>query len=165
MSNISLLQIKDTIEHKKHVLDAGYKLAKYLLSSGKEELCISLLQRIAEHDNSKFSREELLNLSSIYKTTECFTNPSYSLSQNEKDNIQLHWQNNSHHPEHYQNIEEMSEIDITEMICDWYARSVQYKTDLLEFIETRQKQRFNFPEEIYNKIIFYTKILLNGCDE
>ena len=32
---------------------------------------------------------------------------------------------------YFENIEDMNELDIIEMVCDWYARSMQYKTDFL----------------------------------
>ena len=46
----------------------------------------------------------------------------------------------------------MKEIDIIEMVCDWHARSVQYGTNLMEFVTVRQENRFKFPQEMYEKI-------------
>lgn len=160
MTEISFEQIKDTIEHKKLVLDAGFKFAQYLHSISETELSIELLQRISIHDNSKFTLPELMNFTKIYKTDDCFRNSKYKLSEIEKENIKIHWENNSHHPEHFENIFDMQEIDIIEMVCDWYARSKQYKTDLLEFFNTRQEERFHFPKEIYDKILKYINILM-----
>ena len=160
MSNISINQVKDTITHKKIVLDAGFKIAEYFFENNQTELGIKILQRVAVHDNSKFSKKELENLSEIYKSDECFKNAKYTLSEKERNNIELHWKHNTHHPEHFEDIEDMSKVDIVEMVCDWYARSVQYETDLLEFINTRQTTRFNFPEHIWEEILYYANILL-----
>ena len=53
----------------------------------------------------------------------------------------------------------MSELDITELV-NWYARSLQFGTDFLEFLEQRQKDRFHFPQDIYDKIEKYYYILI-----
>ena len=76
--------------------------------------------------------------------------------------LELHWENNSHHPEHYKNINHMNEIDILEMVCDWSARSRQYNTNLLSFAKTRLENRFvNFSQENKQKILNYCEILTN----
>lgn len=36
--------------------------------------------------------------------------------------IETHWKNNRHHPEYFKDISNMEELDIIEMVCDWYAR-------------------------------------------
>ena len=94
-------------------------------------------------------------MASILKTDECFKNAKYKLSKEERDIIRLHWKNNRHHPEHFDDISQMSDLDIWEMVCDWYARSLQYDTNFLEFVNTRQKNRFDFPEQQFEKIYKY----------
>ena len=94
-------------------------------------------------------------MASILKTDECFKNAKYKLSKEERDIIRLHWKNNRHHPEHFNDINQMSDLDIWEMVCDWYARSLQYGTNFLEFVSTRQKNRFDFPEQQFEKIYKY----------
>jgi len=37
--------------------------------------------------------------------------------------IQTHYKNNRHHPEHHENIEDMTLLDLIEMVCDWKAAS------------------------------------------
>ena len=73
----------------------------------------------------------------------------------------LHWRNNSHHPEHFENYEEMSKLDKIEMACDWMARSLQYKSNLLEFVKTRQNDRFHFSNSMFDEVYNYCKILLS----
>ena len=53
----------------------------------------------------------------------------------------------------------MNELDIIEMVCDWYARSMQYKTDFLSFVVSRQESRFHFPNEMFDKIYRYCEII------
>ena len=35
--------------------------------------------------------------------------------------IELHWKNNSHHPEYHNDIYDMTELDLMEMACDCYS--------------------------------------------
>lgn len=154
-----MIQIEDTIIHKKYVLDSALKMFHYLCSVNKEELGLELLKRAVVHDNSKLEDEELYLLSRLSDREEAFTEAEYTLNEKQKQSIKLHWQNNSHHPEHYKNSSEMTELDILEMVCDWHARSTQYETDLLEFVKTRQNNRFKFEDKMYKKIIRYCKII------
>lgn len=153
-------QIKDTLTHKKLVMDSGYKMCEYLFLENKDELALELINRIIVHDNSKFSNKELYGLSSI-KDRASLVDPNVLLTQEQEEIIREHWKVNRHHPEFYSKVENMTEIDIIEMCCDWHARSVQSQTNLIDFVETRQKNRFHFPQQTYNLIIKYCKILLS----
>lgn len=155
-----ILQIEDTLIHKKLVIDSGYKMCKYLFENDKNELAFCLLDRIIQHDNSKFSNEELYELSYI-KDNNSLLDPTVLLSSEQQKQVEIHWKNNRHHPEYFNNTDDMEEIDIIEMCCDWHARSIQYNTNLMDFVIIRQKNRFHFSEEIYTKIINYCSILLN----
>ena len=53
----------------------------------------------------------------------------------------------------------MTDIDLLEMACDCHARSKQYKTDLLKYIEKQQKIRFHFDNEHYRRLKFYCTVL------
>ena len=154
-----LEHISETMLHKSFVINACLKMSKLLVEQGKEDLAFLLLKRANIHDNSKLVGPELELLSSLYGNQESFINPQVQLSDNQKEIIEKHWENNRHHPEHFKNVEKMSELDILEMCCDWYARSMQYGTDFLSFIKTRQETRFHFPEEMFNKILGYCELL------
>ena len=67
----------------------------------------------------------------------------------------LHWKRNSHHPEYYDNPNDMSELDLLEMACDCHARSKQYGTSLLEYIDIQQNIRFHFDKEHFKKLRAY----------
>ena len=149
----------DLIEHKKYILDSCHKMSKYLYKNGQEELSRELLKRAFVHDDSKLNDEELKNFLELKIKDKPFINANSMLNEYEKERIQIHWKNNRHHPEYFDDIRDMEEIDIIEMVCDWYARSMQYGTDIIEFAETRQKNRFNFPEDMFTKILFYANIL------
>ena len=150
---------EDTIKHKKIVMDNCYLLAKYLMSKNRIELGIQLLKRGCEHDNSKFDSEEFRKLSQILKSRQCFTNAKEKLTQNEIKAIKYHWEHNRHHPEYHSSYDDMTELDILEMVCDWFARSLQYQTDFLPFIEERQRIRFRFSTRQYTKIHKYCVLI------
>ena len=66
--------------------------------------------------------------------------------------LKHHYENNRHHPEHYENgIEGMTIVDIIEMICDWMAaaetKGVPIDMDYLA-------NRFNISNQL-------TKIIVN----
>lgn len=156
-----LFHIKDNIIHKQLVLDSAYILCEYLFSINKQELGLQLIQRAVEHDNSKFNNNELFDISDIKDDFKNFKNPEQLLSENDQEKIKEHWKNNRHHPEHFSNIENMEELDILEMICDWDARSKQHNTNLIDFVKVRQNNRFHFPQKMFEKILNYCYIITN----
>ena len=151
--------ISETMLHKSYVIRACLKMSKILIQENKVDLALLLLQRSNIHDNSKLVGPELELLSTLYGNQESFINPNIQLSAQQREIIEKHWENNRHHPEHFENVLDMSELDIIEMVCDWYARSLQYGTDFIEFIKTRQETRFHFPNEMFMKILKYCEIL------
>lgn len=151
---------EDNILHKKIVLDNCLILGKYLIKEGKINLGISLFKRGSEHDNSKFDTEEFTRLSKILKSKKCFIDAKTQLSKEERKAIQYHWEHNRHHPEfHVEPSDDMSELDILEMVCDWYARSKQYGTEFIPFVMERQENRFKFSEDKFKQIIAYCSLL------
>ena len=150
---------KDAIEHKKIVLDCSQMLFEYLVKNDKHELGIALLKRAAEHDNSKFESDEFELLANILTDDKGFTDANYSLSDEETKAINIHWHKNRHHPEYFSDASNMSELDMIEMVCDWFARSLQYKTDFLPFVLERQKTRFHFEKEQFNFIYSYCELI------
>ena len=153
--------LDDTIIHKIYVLQSGRILSDYLTKNGQFDLAIGLLKRCSSHDNSKFEMEEIATLISI-KDKSNFKDPKVQLDDLKKQAIRVHWNNNSHHPEYYESPLDMSELDILEMACDCHARSVEFGTDFLEFIEIRQKERFHFPESMFAKYYNYCEVLNRG---
>ena len=116
------------------------------------------------NSKSKFSHEELDALSKISLDKTCLKDANEKLSEYKRQAIELHWKNNRHHPEFFSDPENMSKLDILEMICDWHSRSVQYGTDLREFVKIRQENRFQFPENMIKTIWFYIDVILREDD-
>lgn len=150
---------EDTVRHKEIVMEICLVMSSYLMENNKITLAIELLRRGAEHDNSKFSDSEFRKLASILKSEKCFVDADYKLSNTEKKAINEHWKNNRHHPEYFNDPSEMSELDVIEMVCDWFARSVQYGTEFIPFILERQKNRFHFSEKQFKTVLKYCNII------
>lgn len=151
---------QDTFIHKTVVNYICNKFAGYLESEGYTEDAAELIKRAKVHDNSKIlDRNEFQMLTNIINDKSCLRDAKAALSSYKQDAIELHWKNNRHHPEFYNNISDMGRIDRYEFVCDCFARSIQYGTDIMEFIETRQESRFHFPELMYDEIIHSFKVL------
>ena len=151
---------QDTFVHKDYVMQVCSKFAEYLREQDLEEDAKKLMERAASHDNSKIvNKDEFRALTSIINDKSCLGDAKAQLSMFKQDSIELHWKHNAHHPEHFTSYDDMSRIDRMEMVCDWMARSIQYKSDLLQFVETRQNERFHFSELMYDEIYHYCKIL------
>lgn len=151
---------QDTFIHKGYVFCIGNKFATYLESKGQEKDAIEIRARVKVHDNSKIlNKDEFRALTRIINDKKSLKNANSRLSMYSQDAVELHWKNNDHHPEHYEDLCEMSRCARQEMAIDFCARSLQYGTDLIDFVEKRQKDRFHFPEQMYNEVLGYCKVL------
>lgn len=60
-----------------------------------------------------------------------------------------HYQNNSHHPEHYSNgVNGMSLLDVLEMFCDWKAATERHADGSLERSIKINKERFKMSDQM-----------------
>ena len=151
----------DTMLHKDLVLASCWKMANYYISVHDIDRAIEIVQRGWLHDNSKFNEDELVALAQINDDKISMRDPCKALSQDSKAFLKLHYLHNTHHPEHWDDVTQMPEMDVVEMVCDWHARSVQFGTDLIEFAKTRQESRFHFPPEMFKKILELCQILVS----
>lgn len=151
---------RDTMIHKNYVEKSANKLIRYLEQEGAFEHANLLRERAKIHDNSKISCADELNaLSKIINDKSSLKDANIPLTSFKKDAIAIHYKHNSHHPEHFKSVLDMSKLDILEMCCDWHARSTQYETNLLEFVKIQQRERFHFPEWMFPEIWHYCQIL------
>ena len=115
-----------------------------------------LNKRAILHDKSKLEEPEF----SLWKKMD--EEPRYPYGSEEyKDKIKrysslfnMHYEKNPHHPEHFPNgIQDMTLVDLIEMLCDW----ISYKDDIrvTEAIEivNQQSNRFGYSDEIKNLLI------------
>jgi hypothetical protein len=125
---------------KKHI-DLVNKYAKRLLLYLPAYLDASFLERVKQHDSSKFSKEER---PSYEKLTDNFQ--KYKDEPDVNKAIRLHYIRNRHHPEFFDNANDMSFEDLCEMVCDWMAISEEAGTDCMHWFQ-KNRRRFKFNKE------------------
>lgn len=148
--------------HKKHLIDSCHKMSVHFLKEGNEEFALLLMKRAFVHDISKLSEYEFHASDALDSFNKHSRNREYVFSDKEKVFLEEHWKNNRHHPEHWDDINDMNDIDLAEMVCDWHARSTEFNDDLLAYIKHRQSTRYAFPDNLYKKILEYANILLSS---
>lgn len=136
--------LQDTLNHKKLVKNNCDIIAKEIENRG------------IIHDNSKLSGEEKIGYDKITNNLKDlkYGSPEYKKSLNQSKNvIQLHYANNRHHPEHFENgVNNMNLVDIIEMVCDWCASCKRTKNgDILKSLEINKK-RFNISDQLFDII-------------
>ena len=141
-------EMNDTLVHRACVMRSGEYLSRYLIHRNRSVDAIRLIGRCSVHDMSKIQNtEEFMLLASIVDQMDDMQNIKHVLSPEQVNAIKLHWKRNSHHPEYYDNPNDMSEMDLLEMACDCHARSKQYGTSLIEYITVQQELRFQHQQE------------------
>ena len=113
-----------------------------------------LQQRGIDHDDSKLKEPEKTGFDEMTAKLNSTTYGSDEYKQMLKDLkpiLDHHYQNNSHHPEHYENgVNEMDLFDIVEMLMDWKASTERHDDgDIHKSLEIN-KVRFNISDQLYN---------------
>lgn len=116
------------------------------------KLASALENRATIHDLSKFSQDEFggfVDIQRIARTTK-YNSEQYRESI-DTDPVKLHFSRNPHHPEHYSNgIDDMSLLDIIEMVIDWQSAAETYGQSSFEESLPEQVKRFKLrPEHLY----------------
>ena len=135
------------IETLVHIAKVGHRMDRAIKN---------LLTRAAEHDASKLESPELEAFATVGVKLKdlSFGTPEYDKSKEELgEALQHHYQNNSHHPEYYENgIDGMSLLDLVEMICDWSAATLRHADgDIYRSIEINS-EKFGISEQLKNII-------------
>ena len=106
-------------------------------------------QRIQIHDESKYSDEEF----KPYRVHHHPTRIELQLDEDTKnENERLyekawehHYRNNDHHPQYWKkedgSMEDMSLDAIVEMICDWEAMGIKFKSNTIEWWNKAEKEK------------------------
>lgn len=154
-------EMNDTLIHRACVMRSGMYLARYLIHRNRSVDAIRLLGRCSIHDISKIQNtEEFMSLASIVDEIDSMHDIEHVLSEKQEQAIRLHRKRNPHHPEYYDSSNDMSELDLLEMACDCHARSRQYNTDLIAYIDVQQDIRFHFDNEHFRKLRTYCVALV-----
>lgn len=124
---IALTEIKKVrmlLRHIQNVQEACHLLGEKMMEQGEVDFGRILIANSMLHDNSKFYGVEWehLNPDAASDKSDIF---AASLTQ--------HQVTNEHHPEYWGGVNDMPRIYIAEMVCDWFARSVEMGTDLRAF--------------------------------
>lgn len=130
-------------------------LGERLIERGDEELGVHLIRNALVHDQSKFSGIEWDYLMGTSETEEDKLHLALAIKHHNRTNL--------HHPEAWLGIHHMPSVYIAEMVCDWKARSSEFGSSLMSWIDDGAAKRFNFTkrEKVYKEIISYTKLLLD----
>lgn len=123
----------------------------------------ALTTRGVKHDASKLESPEIEVFTEVTPKLAQLTYGSqeYDDSLKELDMaLQHHYASNRHHPEHFTNgIDDMTLIDIVEMLCDWKAASLrQHDGNLLKSIEINA-DRFGYGDQLKNILLNTAKLL------
>lgn len=123
------------------------------------EITTELYQRAIEHDKSKMEEPEL---SIFVEYTPKLASTTYGSDEYKEHlkgmqkGLKHHYEHNSHHPEHWdEGVNDMSLLDIVEMLADWKAATKRHNDgDMLKSLEIN-KQRFGISDQLY-KILYNT---------
>ena len=133
---------KDTREHIKAV--------RHFMSIAT----LNLAQRLQDHDASKlvYPEKEMFDKFTSLLRELTYGSDEYKDALREMGvGLKHHYDNNSHHPEHYENgINGMNLMDILEMFCDWQAAVLRHaEGDFMGSLEINRK-RFNMSDQLFN---------------
>ena len=153
-------------EHVSGVLDHKKQVALLLHAVSTE-----LNKRAIEHDDSKFSFEELeaFEEATPHLKTLTYGSPEYRAALRKiKPAIQHHYQQNRHHPEYFEfeadglhGIDHMNLVDLIEMVCDWVAATKRVKDGDIYKSLPINKERFHISDQLNGIIKNTVDALLN----
>jgi hypothetical protein len=151
--------IVDTLKHKQFFAASCLKMIDYLYACERFDDALELAKRCSLHDHTKFEDDEIKQFIQL-PIEEYNKNTSKApLTDEQKRLIEMHWKRNRHHPEFFSDPNNMSDIDIMEMVCDWFSRSLQYGDDFMYYATVVARNRFAFNDETFDKVLVYCKAL------
>lgn len=141
---------EDTLNHIRDV--------KKVLSEFSREL----ERRGKWHDYSKFSDEEqkfFTNVLDGQKTVKYGTPEYEEIKRKLAPALEHHYRENRHHPEHFINgINDMTLIDLMEMVADWNAATKRHEKDNISNSIEINSKKYNIDKQL-------KQILLNTVEE
>ena len=166
-TELYLERLSELNRHITNVQESAYLLTERLVKRGQDRdrvLAHDLITNVQQHDHSKFNGIEWLYLHDDVRDSGV-TEADKKLNQNRfKMAWYQHVTTNEHHPEYWSGINNMPEVYIAEMVCDWKARSNEFGSDLREWIKTSATKRFGFKTagKTYKKIKEFVDLLLDS---
>lgn len=144
--------LENLVRHIDLVRNAGLLLGRRLINQGQKELGRILIGNVYVHDASKFSGIEWEYLHAGKDTP--------------KDKLDLaikqHVSTNSHHPEYWGGFENIPEVFLAELACDWYARAMEFGTGLREWVNSTAVDKYKIKTDSpqYKKLQEFINLLL-----
>ena len=134
-----------------------YELSKLLHRCQK-----NLMDRIENHDQSKLKKPEVAGFTEFTPKLKDLEYGTEAYKKNLEEMqffIQHQYENNSHHPEHYENgVNDMSLFDVLEMLMDWWVSTKRGKNGDIHKSIDFQQERFGISDQL-------TQILRNTIAE
>lgn len=149
-----LKKIATNNRHKNLVKDATDLLGTRLIEIGEIDLGIKLISLGWEHDLSKYDHFEMEYLIEPLDNTD---------KETLKLAIKKHQACNRHHVDFWSDIENMPRIFIAELVCDLFARSAEFGTNLRDYIKDTfmPKHKINPQGKVYKTIKEFVDLLLD----
>jgi hypothetical protein len=121
-----------------------------------------LYDRANRHDSSKLYEPEksIFDEYTPKLATSTYGSEEYKeFLKNMKVALDHHYQENQHHPEHFENgIKDMNLVDLCEMIADWKSATLRHNNgDIYKSIEINQN-RFDYSDELKQILINTAKL-------
>lgn len=149
---VSAKRLDILLRHIQNVREDCLLLGERLIEQGEEKDGRDLIANGLIHDNSKLRGIEWLYLHGDVKDT----NPTaFKLAAYQ------HIHTNPHHPEYWHGIDNMPDVYIAEMVCDWKARSNEFGNDFWEWVRTEgvRKYEFSTSGRVYKLIKKYAELV------
>lgn len=132
----------DTVKHRERVRELML------------EVCETLARRAEEHDRSKTEPPEVAvfnavtdKLHGLEYGTQAYTDALKELGPA----LKHHYEYNEHHVEHWPNgIDDMSLVDLVEMICDWKAAGERHDSGSIQRSLEVNAKRFKMAPQLAN---------------
>jgi hypothetical protein len=148
-------KVRALTRHIRNVEDNCLLLGEKLILNGEIDLGHHLIANGFVHDASKFSGIEWEYLS-IISSKEEETKLKLKMA------ISNHRKTNPHHVEFWSGgIENMPDVYLAEMICDIKARSEEFGTSLIDYIEECSSKKWNIEKDskTYKRILEFAGLL------
>lgn len=155
-AELVLAKIEFVARHIRNVEDNCLLLGKKLIERGEVDLGHKLIANGFVHDASKFWGIEWEHMAPGQPTVEEGAKLKLKMA------IHQHRKTNPHHPEYWsRGILDMPEVYLAEMICDLKARSEEFGTSLVEYIDCDglKSWRISKEHDIYKKIMGFVRLL------
>lgn len=139
----------ETFAYMQNILDHKRLVGEYL-----RKMVSALFTRAVEHDASKFSSAEFPHYATAlprFERVEYGSEEYIAICRSIKPALRHHVTTNRHHPEYFPNgVNDMTLIDVVEMVCDWIAASQRGGGGPLRL--DLQRARFGIDDQLFDII-------------